>query len=418
MKAFLLIAAVSAVSASAQMQVAMAPAVKACSENTNFSRWKEDLRKEAMASGISSVTWDAAEPDLVVNSKILALDKRQGGFYKSFLDFALPRVHSRLQRARALKQKYGTVLNNLEKKYGVPGSVLLSFWGMETDFATQPARKGLYPVLQSMTTLAYDCRRSDLFRGNLIDALKLLERGDVSVDSFNGEWAGETSGLQFTPSLIYKYGVSYSGAELPDTVNKVEDMFATAANVFKNYGWRAGEPITQEVILPDNFPWEAYAQSDFPLKVMKITHSVSYWAKLGVTGRTASLPSTNLQAALVLPLGAKGPAFLAYPNFNAMMTWNNSLNNALTASYFASRLDNPRTPEMSHGKEEVYYLNQQEMTELQSRLAQRGYDIDVDGRLGTGTRLAVRDVQLKARSRSLPPDGYPSLEMLEYLRGR
>lgn len=409
-----------------------------CADNTQLSRWIEDLRIEAQNAGISAQTWAVVSQDIKINQTVLQLDRRQGGFYKSFLEFAIPRVHKRLARAAQIKKAYQKQLDAIEAKTGVPGSVLISFWGMETDFADKPGKAAVFPVIQSMTTLAYDCRRSPLFRENLLNALRMVEKGYVSVDEFKGEPAGETSGLQFTPSLIYKYGVSYSGQGLPNVVNNVNDMLATAANVFKNYGWRAGEPITQEVMLPDNF--KAYDQADFPradkenpLKALRVTKLVSEWEKLGVRGINQTLRS-DLQAALVLPLGAKGPAFLAYPNFNAMMAWNNSLNNALTGSYFASRLGvikgQPQAGEMYQGREQVYYLGQEEMAELQQRLLVRpevqrlkvrpeiikeGIKFDVDGKLGTGTRLAVREFQ---KTIGLIPDGYPSQEVLEHLRGR
>lgn len=433
MKSILLVAIVAAAPAFAQK----ASFPYSCEANTNFTRWVDELRRDVLAAGISAQTWSAVEPDIRINQTVLQLDRRQGGFYKSFLDFALPRVHSRLKKAAQLKAQYKRQLDILEAKTGVPGSVLISFWGMETDFAERPGKAAIYPVLQSMTTLAYDCRRSSLFRENLMNAIRMVDQGYVSVEAFKGEPAGETSGLQFTPSLVMKYGVSFSGQGIPDVVNSVEDMFATAANVFKNYGWRAGEPITQEVYLPDNF--QAYAQADFPradkenpLKAIRVTKSVSEWARLGVRGIGKELPRGDLQAALVLPLGAKGPAFLAFPNFNAMMAWNNSLNNALTGSYFASRLgvikgEAPAGP-MYTGREQVYYLNQQEMAELQQSLFSRPevlrlrnrpeiikeqIKFDVDGKLGTGTRLAVREYQLAT---GMVPDGYPSIEVLNSLR--
>lgn len=446
MKAIFVSASLAALTAAAPAFAVKVTYPYSCADNTQFSRWVEDLRVEALKTGVSPETWAVVEQDIKINQTVLALDKRQGGFYKSFLEFALPRVHKRLERAKQVKKAYQKQLDVIEAKTGVPGSVLISFWGMETDFADRPGKAAIHPVIQSMTTLAYDCRRSPLFRENLLNALRMVEKGYVSIDKFNGEPAGETSGLQFTPSLIYKYGVSYSGQPIPDVVKNVDDMLMTAANVFKNYGWKAGQPITQEVILPENFRASDYAKVDFPradkqnpLIALRITQSVSEWYKLGVRGINKALPNGDLQAALVLPLGAKGPAFLAYPNFNAMMAWNNSLNNALTGSYFASRLGvikgEAPAGEMYQGKEQVYYLSQQEMTELQQLLYvrpetralsvrpdivkegikfydERGAPL-ADGKLGTGTRLAVREFQLAT---GMIPDGYPSIEVLQRLQ--
>ncbi len=214
--------------------------------------------------------------------------------------------------------------------------------------------------------------------------MRLIQNGDVAVKDLVGEWAGELSGLQFTPSLYYKYAVDFDGDGSRDPVHSVDDMLATAGNVLKNYGWARGMPFSQEVRVPETLPWE---EADL---TMAITRPRSYWARLGVTAVNGSpLANDNLPASLMLPMGRKGPAFLAFPNFSVLLRWNESLNNALSAAYFANRLLGAKP--MSPGKEKVYFFKREEMRELQKRLTALGYDIGkADGRLGTGTRAAPR----------------------------
>jgi lytic murein transglycosylase len=376
--------------------------------NNDFRRWLEDVRREAAGQGISNETWAQALPYLTYNPAIIQRDRAQGGFYKSFLEFSLPRVHTRLTIARRLLKQHADLFKRVEAKYGVPGEIILAFWGMETDFASGPGKK-VSPVLTSAATLAFDCRRPELFRPNLIDALRLIENRDIEVDQFLGEWAGEMGGLQFTPSNFWKYAVDFDGDGRRDVVSSIPDMIASAASVLKDYGWRAGQPYLQEVSVPDQMPWE---QADLTATT-QLTRG--QWARMGVTAVNGSpLPNDGLPASLMLPMGHLGPAFLAYPNFKVLLKWNASLNNALTAGYFGIRLANPRAGAMSPGKETVTVLSAAEIKELQTLLKGRGYDIaKIDGIIGTGTRAAVKDVQLRLQ---MPADAYPTPELLERLR--
>ena len=227
-----------------------APLVVKCPDHyPTFEVWKNGVRKEALTDGITMATWEVADPLLTNDDPaIVNADRKQGGFYKSFLDFSLPRTTPRLKKAREQLKQYTDVFAQIEEKYGVPGQVIVAFWGMETDFATKPnPNTKLYPVLETMATLAYDCRRPDFFRGQLFDALRLIQNNDVNANDYKGEGAGEVSGLQFTPTNYFKYGVAFDPSKKRDPEHNVADMLASAANVLKDYGWRAGEPFLQEV---------------------------------------------------------------------------------------------------------------------------------------------------------------------------
>ena len=276
-----------------------------------------------------------------------------------------------------------------EKEFGVPAAVITAFWGLESDFG---AGQGKDQALKSLTTLAYDCRRSDMFRGHLFDALRMIERGDLRPEEMIGSWAGELGQTQMMPSEDYRDAVIYDGSGRRDLIHSAPNVIGSTGKYLVFLGWKRGEPWLQEVRAPANFRWD---QAD-----LSIQHPRSQWAASGVTyadGRP--LPSDNLPASLVLPMGRFGPTFLAYDNFQVYLKWNQSLMYALTAAYYATRLDG--APAMHRGGD-IPKLSFEETRELQQILEKRGYDIGrTDGILGLKSRSAVREMQIKF---SLPAD--------------
>ena len=256
-----------------------------------------------------------------------------------------------------------------------------------------------------MATLAYDCRRSDFFRTQLMDTLRIVQRGDLRPDEMLRQWAGELGPTQFTPSDYYKHGVDFDGDGRVDMVRSVPDALASAANLMKAFGWQRGQPWLQEVRVPAQLPWD---QAD-----LAIQHPRSQWVQWGVTAAHGKLPADNLPASLLLPMGRNGPAFLAYPNFKAYLQWNAAMVYATTAAYFATMFDG--APRMGRGNAQVTVLTRDQVKELQQLLrAHRLYDGEIDGAMGSATRPAVKKAQLKV---GLPADSYPSPELIERLRG-
>ena len=376
-----------------------------CRTNTgSFERWLEGVRQEAVAQGISPSTISAAQEWMTFDPAIVSRDHGQGVFQQSFLQFSDRMVsRDRLTQGPRLMQKYAGLFARIEQQYGVPAAVLVAFWGLESDFGSN---NGKYPILRAVTTLAYDCRRPEFFRTQLFDALRIIERGDLRPTEMIGDWAGELGGMQMTPSDYYKYAVDFDGDGRRDAVHSVPDTMASAANFLAGLGWRRGEPWLQEVRVPGELPWE---QADVSIK-----HPRSQWAHWGVTlpdGRP--LPADNLPASLLLPMGRFGPAFLAYPNFQAFLGWNQAFVYATTAAYLATRLDG--APPIHRGTGNVATLSGSQVLELQQLLAQRGYlSGKVDGKLGLTTRAAVRQAQLKL---GIPADSYPTPDLLNRLRG-
>jgi lytic murein transglycosylase len=344
-----------------------------------------------------------ASPSLVFDPAIIRRDHGQAVFNLTFLQFA-DRIlaGARIQNGEKKMHQYASIFREVEKKYGVPAPVLTAFWGLESDYG---GNFGNYKILSALATLAYDCRRPDFFRTQLFDALRLIEKGDQRADEMIGDWAGEFGGMQFTASDYYKYAVDFDGDGRRDLIKSIPDTLASAANFLVHLGWRRGEPWLQEVKVPQAMPWE---EADVNIK-----HPVSQWEKWGVRGAHAALPDGSLEASLILPMGRKGPAFLAYPNFQAFLGWNSAYVYSTTVAYFATRLAG--APNVDHSAAHtVETLSTEQVKELQALLNQHGYEAgEPDGKIGNGTRAAIKKAQLKY---GLPADAYPSPELLARLK--
>ena len=236
---------------------------------------------------------------------------------------------SRMQQGQAQIKTYASAFARAEKEYGVPPAVIAAFWGLESDFG---ANMGNLPTLRSLVSLAYDCRRSEMFANETIAALKIIDRGDLEPDEMVGSWAGELGQTQFLPTHYFSYAVDYDGDGRRNLLRSPEDVIGSTANYIANgLKWRRGEPWLQEVRAPPDLPWD---QADLTIQLPR-----SKWAQLGVTYPDGKpLPNDEMPSSLLLPMGRMGPAFLAYPNFAAYTEWNNSLIYSTTAGYLATRI--------------------------------------------------------------------------------
>jgi lytic murein transglycosylase len=375
-----------------------------CRNTGSFEAWLAQFKKDALAQGISAKVLAEAAPDLKFDPAIIRRDEGQAVFNLTFLQFSDRLVGGyRVPRGREELKKHAALFARVEKAYGVPAPVLVAFWGLESDFG---ALFGKYKILTALTTLAYDCRRPDFFRTQLLAGLRIVQNGDQRVSDMIGDWAGEFGGMQFTAADYLKNAVDFDGDGRKDLIHSLPDTFASAANFLDNMGWKRGEPWLQEVRVPAKLPWQ---EAD-----LNIQHPVSQWEAWGVRPVWGKLPSGTLPASLILPMGRHGPAFLAYPNFKVFIGWNSSFVYATTVAYFATRLAG--APVVDHAAAKtVHALTTEQMMELQRLLAARGYDVGkIDGKLGNGTRQAVKQAQLKA---GLPPDSWPTEELIARLRG-
>jgi lytic murein transglycosylase len=383
-----------------------APALAASCQKTTpgFAQWLDEFKKEALAQGIAPQTIAAASPEMSFDPAIIRRDRGQGVFSQTFLQFSDRMVAGyRLQNGTLQIKKNAALFARVEQEFGVPAPVLTAFWGLESDFG---ANNGNYSILRSLTTLAYDCRRADFFRAELMDALRIVERGDQRVEDMKGDWAGEFGGMQITASDYFKNGIDYDGDGKRDVIKSVPDTLATAANFLKSLGWERGQPWLQEVRVPPNLPWQ---DAD-----LAIQHPRSQWVGWGVTPAYGALPPDDMPASLLLPMGRFGPAFLAYPNFKAFLGWNAAMVYSITVAYYATRLNG--APPVSRGSGPIEVLSPAQITELQTLLTKQGEDVGkIDGKFGAATRGAVKKYQIKF---GLPPDSYPSVELISRLRGQ
>lgn len=205
----------------------------------DFGAWMAAFKREAAADGISERTIQSALGGVTYDPAIIARDHAQGVFKQSFAQFSGRMVPPRLARARRLLQRYAPTFSRIERQYGVPGPVIVAIWGLETDFG---ANSGHFPTIRALATLAYDCRRPEKFRGELLAALRIVDRGDMSPSQMRGAWAGEIGQTQFLPSSYLKYAVDYDGGGRRDLIRSVPDVLASTANYLKGYGWKRGQP--------------------------------------------------------------------------------------------------------------------------------------------------------------------------------
>jgi len=373
-----------------------------CRTSGTYDAWLTAFERDAMAQGISQRTISIAAPALTYDQHIVNIDRGQRVFTQTFLQFSDRMAAAyRIQRGQALIKANAAVFARIEQQFGVPAPVIVAFWGLESDFG---ANMGKDHSLSAIASLAYDCRRSDKFRAQLFDALRLIERGDLVPEEMIGSWAGELGQTQMMPSEYYQYAVDYDGDGRRNLIRSVPDVLASTANYLVGLGWKRGQPWLTEVRVPTNLPWD---QADLAVELPR-----SKWAAFGVTladGRP--LAADNLPASLLLPMGRSGPAFLVYKNFQVYLQWNNSLVYSTTAAYLATRIAG--APPLKRGTAPPA-LAFNDVKTLQSLLARAGYDVGaIDGFLGLKTRQAVKAMQVKY---GLPADSYPTAELLARMR--
>ncbi len=211
----------------------------------DFNAFVSSMSREAAAAGVSRDTIATAFAGVTQDQAVLAFDRRQRGtFRKTFEEYAATRVSARpIKRGVQLMQRHAALLSRIERQFGVPPHLIVAIWGLETDFGS--GDMGKLPVIRVVTTMAHDCRRTDLFQKELLAALQILQRGDLQSSELVGAYAGELGQTQFLPSSYIKYGVDYDGNGHVDLRRSVPDVLASTANLLKVNGWRAGAPFTE-----------------------------------------------------------------------------------------------------------------------------------------------------------------------------
>jgi membrane-bound lytic murein transglycosylase B len=371
--------------------------------STDFSGWLLDLRTEARAKGISEKILDQALADLQPIPRVIELDRRQPEFTKTFWRYLDARVtENRIKRGQRLLAEHRELLNRIERHYGVQPRFLVAFWGLETNFGDY---LGSFPVIGSLATLAYDPRRSDFFRSELLAALTILDEGHITVEAMLGSWAGAMGQPQFMPSTFVRFAVDEDGDGRRDIWHSLPDVFGSAANFLSKSGWLGDKTWGREIRLPPDFNLE--------LTGAEVEKTLTAWHILGVRKIDGTdLPRVNIRASVILPSGHAGPAFLVYKNYRTIMKWNRSDLYALAVGHLADRLVG-KGPFLSPRPHSESPLSRSQIEKIQELLAARGFDPGpTDGVLGSQTRRAIKEFQRLAK---LPADGYPTLELLEVL---
>lgn len=365
----------------------------------DFEAWKKGFEAEAGTEGIGPKGQQALDV-AAIDPNVLKRDRAQGVFSQSFIEFSSRMVNAyRLKQGAANLKKYADVFARAESEYGVPPPVIAAFWALETDFG---AVQGDFSTLNALATLSHDCRRPQLFRPQLMALLKLIDLGTVPPD-VKGAWAGEIGQTQILPRDYLEKGIDGDGDGVVDLRHSPPDVIMTTANFVRQLGWQAGQPWLEEVRVPDDMPWEQTGRTN-PLPM-------SQWTAWGVTdGDGSPLKDNGIPGGVVLPMGRKGPAFMAYANYNVYLEWNQSFVYTLTAAHLADRLSGSPAYDKRNPDPQ---LSVDDMKALQTILEQRGYDVGkIDGVLGSGTREAVRQEQKRL---GLPIDGWPTQELLAKL---
>ena len=374
----------------------------------SFAQWQARFREQALQAGISAATFDRAFLDVTPDVDVIKADRSQPEFTRpvwEYLDGALSPV--RVRKGKALLQQHAALLQQLEERYGVDRQILVSVWGMESNFGQFQGSKS---VIRSLATLAYEGRRPAFAHDQLIAALQILQHGDIQPDAMRGSWAGAMGQTQFIPTTYNTHAVDFDGDGRRDIWNSVPDALASTAHYLQSSGWKRGQPWGFEVQIPAGFDyWLADGAQRRP---------VSEWLQLGLqlpAGTRLPDGSSQLPAALLLPAGARGPAFLVLDNFKAILRYNNSSSYALAVSLLGDRFSGWGFIAGAWPKDDRP-LSRSERMELQNLLNDGGHEAgNADGIIGANTRKAIRNAQ---QGLGWPADGYPTHQLLDSLRQR
>ncbi len=370
----------------------------------DFGNCIASLWPEAARRGISRANFERFTAGLTPDLHIMDLLDAQPEFTKAPWDYLdLLVSDDRIARGRALIAQYAQAFDAVERTYGVDKFVVAAIWGVESNYGTLGGDR---PVVRSTATLACVGRRQNYFREEFLSALEILQRGDVPPEHLVGSWAGAFGPTQFMPTSFKRYAVDFDGDGRRDVVDSIPDMIASTANNLKTDGWVSGRSWGYEVVLPPSFNY-LLADRAKPMAVRQ-------WEAVGVRrAGNKPFPHPEENAFLLLPAGARGPAFLMTQNFHVIMKYNPAEAYALAIGHLADRMRGSG-PFVHAWPRDERVLTLDERFELQQLLASRGFDIgSPDGRFGPRTRIAIRNYQA---SIGLIPDGFASSGVLDRLR--
>ena len=380
-----------------------APATDAAAHQQQFARWVAEFRTSARAAGIDAATLHSAFDGVRLLPRVIALDRAQPEFTRTVWDYLDNAVSAqRVAQGQDQLLQLRPEVDAMAARYGVPTEILFAIWGMESNYGSNV---GDIPTIDALATLGFEGRREAWARSQLLAALQILQNRDIERAQMIGSWAGAMGQTQFLPSNFLAYAVDADGDGRRDIWGSVPDVMASTANFLARSGWQAGQPLGLEVHLPPGFD---FARADADLR-----QPSTQWASEGVQAMDGA-PLPELQdSALLLPAGARGPAFLVGANFRAILRYNNATSYALAVGLLSQQLvDGPAV--QAPWPRDLQALTSSQLRALQTALNAKGFDSGTpDGTIGPATRRGIRQYQ---RSLGLAADGYPTMELLQRLQ--
>ena len=373
--------------------------------DAQFRQFITSLWPDAQRAGVSRATFDAAFAGMTSDDSILRVTKKQAEFVKPIWHYVNGAVSTaRISRGRERAQEFADTLARIESRYGVDRYIVLAVWGMETNYGGFSGNKN---VIRSLATLAAARYRGDFFRDELLIALRILQEGHVDASGMVGSWAGAMGQTQFMPSSFMKHAVDWDGDRHKNIWTSIPDALASTANYLAEHGWIKGWTWGYEILLPKAYSLKAYDPQDY--------RPFTEWSARGLARADGETMPHVGEAALFLPAGRNGPAFLMTRNFQAIKSYNTSTSYALGVALLSDRIAGAaglRTPWPVHART----LDARQSLEMQKHLARLGYDVGkLDGKIGEKAQTAIRHYQRQA---GLEPDGFASVPLLEKMRAR
>ena len=382
-------------------------AIAATQEDTatgtsEFDACLSDIRTAAIEAGISPTTLEQTLASVEQLPRVIASDRAQPEFTKTFTDYYSVRVSDlRVKNGRKFRVEHADLWRELSRDSVVPVQYLLAFWGLETNFGSYFGK--LY-IPSALATLACDTRRAEFFRQQLMATFKIVDAGHMQPTQLVGSWAGAMGHMQFMPTTYLEYAQDATGDGRADLHGSLADAMYSAAHYLKSIGWEPGFRWGREVVVPEGYDYRNSGSDRW--------QSLAEWATAGITDtRGNRLPSMDLSAALIIPAGKSGPAFLVYPNFKVIMKWNRSEFYAISVGRLADRIAGAGR---LHRPLPTTKISTTDLIDLQTHLALKGYPVGkADGVLGPATRRAIQDYQ---HSLGLVADGFPDAELFALIK--
>lgn len=372
---------------------------------SDFKRWVKSFRAVALKNGVSKRTYDRAFRGVKLNARVVKLDRNQAEFSRQIWDYLDTATSpKRVKNGKAMQDKHKRVLRKIEKKYGVDKEIILAIWGLESSYGKN---MGDINIIEALATLAYDGRREKFGRQQLLEALRIIQRGDITPNRMMGSWAGAMGHTQFIPTSYQAYAQDFDGDGKRNVwdARDPSDALASTANYLSKFGWKKDQPWGVEVKLPTKF--------NYGNASLKVKATPARWTELGVrTVHGGKIPNHG-KGSVFLPAGADGPAFVVFKNFFVIKRYNNANSYAMAVGHLGDRIKGggrfskewPRGPGA---------LKLDEKLEVQTLLNRAGYDLgEPDGIIGPKTIDAVSAIQITWGQQ---PNGKADQDFLKTLR--